>query len=64
MKIRWENLWSFLMEIWEEEHKKRKKETIVLQQELIENSVQQSLSQSSQGICQDREGIGLERDST
>lgn len=32
----------------------------MLQQELIGNSAQQSLSQSRQGIFQDREGIGLE----
>lgn len=39
-------------------------QTMVLQEELIENSVQQSPPQSRQDMSQDREGIGVERDST
>lgn len=35
----------------------------MLQEKLIELSVQQSPPQSRQDMCEDREGIGIERDS-
>lgn len=47
-----------------EDGKKRNLQTKVLQEEVIENSVQQSPPQTRQDMCQDREGIGIKRDST